>query len=258
VAIGWTGSEPDCTAGTTAPASRAATLRAINFVRSLGGLAPVTLSSTLNERSQLTALMMSANRRLSHQPPASWRCYTRTGAANAARSNLALAYPSLTSAGLVRLYMQELGESNRPVGHRRWLMNPFSTVMGTGATQTANAITVLGPTSTRRPNPGWVAWPTAGYFPDGLEPAGRWSLSAGNRTVSFRYARVRVSRNGQLVKTVKNPVVGGYAQPTMSWEMPDHLAKTGKFKVVVSGIRRSGSSKRYTKTYYVAMFTPAR
>jgi hypothetical protein len=201
---------------------------------------------------------MSANRRLSHHPSSSWRCYTRTGAANAARSNLALSYPAVTSGGVVGLYMKELGSSNRAVGHRRWLMNPFTTTMGSGATDTANAITVIGPTSRSRPNPAWVSWPTAGQFPAPLEPAGRWSLSAGNRAMSFRYASVRVYRNGALVRTVKNPVVGGYAQPTISWEMPDEVARSGAFKVVVSGIRRSGYKKRYTRTYGVYMFTPVR
>jgi hypothetical protein len=202
--------------------------------------------------------MMSANRRLSHHPSSSWRCYTRTGAANAARSNLALSYPSVTSGGVVGLYMKELGSSNRAVGHRRWLMNPMTTTMGSGATHTANAITVIGPTSRSRPNPAWVSWPTAGQFPAPLEPAGRWSLSAGNRAMSFRHAGVRVYRNGTLLRTVKNPVVDGYAQPTISWEMPDEVARSGSFKVVVSGIRRSGHTKRYTRTYRVYMFTPAR
>ena len=43
LATGWTGSDSRCDPGTTSAASRAATLRAVNFVRAMSGLAPVTL-----------------------------------------------------------------------------------------------------------------------------------------------------------------------------------------------------------------------
>ena len=191
---GWTGDDSGCRSGASSAASRAATLRAVNFVRSLGGLAPVSFEATLNARSQQTALIMSANQSLSHTPPRTWRCWTRTGSDNAGRSNLALSYPSITSAGLVGLYMGEPGTTNQAVGHRRWLMNPFATSMGTGSTGTANAITVIGPQSSSRPNPAWVSWPTAGWFPSPLEPHGRWSLSAGSTSTSFASATVRLRR----------------------------------------------------------------
>ena len=154
--------------------------------------------------------------------------------------------------------MEDDGSSNRVVGHRRWLMNPFSTMMGNGATDNANAITVIGSTSSSRPNPAWVSWPTPGYFPDALEPKGRWSLSAGNSTTNFSRASVRVTRNGKAVRVTKNPVHNGYAQPTLVWEMPGSVARSGTFKVAVSGIRRAGSKKRFSRSYTVTMFTPNR
>ena len=254
---GWTGSDSRCQAGTTSAASRAATLRAVNFVRSLSGLAPVTFSPTLNARSQQTALMMSANSSLSHTPPRNWRCWSAAGAANAGRSNLALSYPAITSSGLVELYMRDPGPSNAAVGHRRWLLNPFTTTMGTGATDTANAMTVVGPTAVRRPNPAWVSWPSAGYFPQTLEPGGRWSLSAGNRQMDFRRATVRVYRDGQPVRTTKLAVHPGYAQPTLVWQLPASVARTGTFQVVVRGARLPGSAESFGRSYVVRMFDPS-
>jgi uncharacterized protein YkwD len=256
VPTGWVGNDSRCIAGTQAPGSRTSTLRALNFARSLAGLAPVTFTNDLNSRAQLTALMMSANKALSHRPPSSWKCYTTTGAANAGMSNLALAYSALSSSGIVSLYLEDAGSSNRDVGHRRWLLNPFATTMGSGSTGTANALTVIGPTSASRPNPAAVSWPTAGWFPDTLEPSGRWSLSIGNRALSFRWATVRVWRNGTPVKILKNPVVDGYAQPTIVWQMPTNLSRSGNFKVEVSSIRKTAKSTRYTRTYTVRMFTP--
>ena len=258
VPTGYAADDTRCQRGSQSSTSRATTLRAINYVRSLAGLAPVSFSSTLNTRSQLTAVMMSANKKLSHYPTSSWKCYSLTAARNAARSNLALGYPEITSAGLVSMYMRDAGSTNTAVGHRRWLMNPFTTYMGSGATDTANAITVIGPTSTYRPNPSWVSWPSMGHFPNTLEPNGRWSLSAGHKGIDFRYAAVRVYRNGTLLRTVKQPVKTGYAMPTIVWEMPDSVARSGTFRVVVSGIRKAGTTKRYSRSYYVWMFTPTR
>jgi uncharacterized protein YkwD len=255
---GWTGDESRCVAGSQSSASRAATLRAINVARSLAGLAPVTFSADLNSRSQQSALMMSINRALNHHPPTSWKCYTATGGANAGRSNLALSYPSLTSAGLVSLYLEDPGSANRAAGHRRWLLNPFATTMGSGSTTTANAITVVGPTSSSRPNPSLVSWPTAGWFPSPLEPTGRWSLSLGDRSLSFRWASVRMWRDGTPITVTKNAVEDGYAQPTLVWELSPGQARSGTYKVQVSNIRASATSTRYTRTYVVRMFTPAK
>jgi uncharacterized protein YkwD len=254
---GYTGSDSSCQPGSTSAASRAATLRAANFTRSLGGLAPVRFSPTLNDRAQRTALLMSANQALSHAPPRGWRCWTSVGAANAGRSNIALSYPAITSAGVIELYMRDPGSDNGAVGHRRWLLNPFATTMGTGSTDTANAMTVIGPTAARRPNPAWVSWPTAGYFPQTLEPGGRWSLSAGNKQMDFRRATVRVYRNGKAVPATKLRVTGGYAQPTLVWQLAASAARSGTFKVVVRGAHLAGSSKSVGRTYVVRMFAPS-
>lgn len=254
---GYGGDVGKCEVGDTSAESRGATLRAINFVRSLAGLAPVSFSDDLNTRSQYTALMMSANRQLNHNPPPSWRCYTSTGAANAARSNLALWYPGITSSGVVGMYMNEAGAANTAVGHRRWLLNPFSTTMGSGATFDSNAITVVGPSSSYQPNPRYVGWPTAGWFPTPLEPSGRWSLSAGNARTSFSRASVAVYRNGVRISAQKDPVHNGYAQPTLVWEVPDSLATAGSFHVVVKGIRIGRKARKYSYAYDVSMFSPS-
>jgi uncharacterized protein YkwD len=256
VGTGYTGDDNRCQPGTTSAESRAATLRAVNFVRSMSGLAPVRFSPTLNARSQRTALLMSANGALSHTPPHGWRCWSQAGADNAARSNLALSYPSITSAGLVDLYLRDPGSDNGPVGHRRWLLNPFSTTMGSGSTDTANAMTVIGPTDTARPNPAWVSWPTAGYFPRPLEPGGRWSLSAGNKQMDFRRATVRVYRNGVALHATKLRVANGYAQPTLVWQLPAPSTRSGTFTVVVRGAHLAGSTASIGRTYVVRLFEP--
>lgn len=254
---GWLGgSLVGCLPGLSSLSSNAATLTALNYVRSLAGLAPVRLSSSLNYGAQRAALMMSANGALSHDPSRSWKCYSSAGASAAGRSNLALAYPSIGSGQIIDLYMDEPGSTNFAVGHRRWLLNPFATVVGTGSTNTANALTVIGPTSSSRPNPKYVPWPTAGYFPNAMEPNGRWSLSAGRRGTSFAKARIHVYRNGVAIPVHKFRVENGYAQPTLVWQMPAGISKTSAYRVVVKNIRRKGTHKRFKYAYTVRLFTP--
>jgi uncharacterized protein YkwD len=256
LSTGWTGSLSGCQAGLSSASSNAATLSALNYVRSLAGLAPVTLSPSLNAGAQAAALMMSANGALSHDPSSSWKCYTLAGDVAASRSNLALSYPTISSGQIVDLYMDDPGAGNAAVGHRRWLLNPFTTQVGTGSTDTANALTVIGPTSRTRPNPRYVGWPTAGYFPNAIEPDGRWSLSSGRRNVSFAKARVRVYQGTHRIAVRKYRVENGYAMPTLVWQMPAGFSKTGAFRVVVTHIKKRGSHKRLHKSYVVRLFTP--
>lgn len=257
VPIDWNGgSLSTCQAGGSSAASNQATLTALNYVRSLAGLAPVSLNATLNARAQAAALMMSANGTLSHSPSSGWKCYTPAGAAAAGRSNLALAYPSLTSGQIVDLYMDDPGSTNFAVGHRRWVLNPFTTQVGTGSTTTANALTVIGPRSAARPNPRWVGWPTAGYFPNAIEPNGRWSLSSGRSNISFARAKVRVYHNGVRVPVHQYRTENGYAQPTLVWQMPAGFSPTGAYRVIVGHIKKKGSRKLLHTAYTVNLFTP--
>lgn len=260
LSIDWLlGSILGCVPGVTSSATNQATLSSLNFVRSLAGLAPVTFSSTMNSSAQRAALIMAANEALSHNPSSSWKCWSSTGAAAAAKSNLALSYPSLKAGRIVELYMDDPGSSNTSVGHRRWLLNPFTTTMGSGSTPTANAITVVGPTNAARPNPKWVSWPTAGYFPNPMEPNGRWSLSSGYKDVSFRYASVSVYKSdGTKVSGVRKYTPhGGYAQPTLVWQMPSSFPKSATYSVVVTGIKKAGYSGSLKSTYKVRLFTPS-
>lgn len=256
--IGWLGgSILGCLPGLASLFSTNATLTSLNYVRSLAGLAPVVFSPALNAGAQQAALMMDANNQLSHNPSSNWRCWTQSGATAASRSDLALAWPTINSGQIIDLYMTDGGSSNIAAGHRRWLLNPFSTVMGSGSTSTANALTVIGPTSAYRPNPRYVSWPTAGWFPNPMEPQGRWSLSSGLNSVSFARARVAVYDGAHRLAVHKYPVENGYAQPTLVWQMPAGISQTHPYRVVVTGIRQAHHRRALSYTYTVRLFTPS-
>ncbi len=256
VRTGFTGSVLGCLPGTDSPASLTATMRAINLMRGLNHLDPVTFSARLNDRSMLTALMIAANRTLSHYPDQSWLCYTRAGARNAADSNLAYRYPRINPVGVVRMYMTDDGAENRSVGHRRWLLYPFTTTMGSGTTHTTNAMHVRGDTTRTRHNPAWVSWPSRGWFPAPLVPGRRWSLSSGHRHADFSHARVRVHRNGHRVRVSRIAAGDRYGMPTVVWHLHERIHPRATYHVVVRNVRIHGRS--VDRSYWVELFRPRR
>lgn len=249
VPIGWDGSAAGCVAGAPSPTAQAATLSTVNYFRAQSGLPSVTFDPGLSYGAQQAALMMTANNSLSHTPPGWWRCWTGPGADAAARSNL-----SLGTAGAqgVTAMMQDSGASNTPVGHRRWILDPTRTTMGAGSTSNALALQVMGASRARLDtNP--VAWPSAGYFPRELEPGRRWSLSIPG--ADFSGASVTVTGpGGQQISTSRHAPVGGYADPTLVWEMNNLIEHGGlpdrTYRVTVNGIRGWWSSSH---TYNVTM-----
>lgn len=258
VSVGWTGSVSGCKAGSTSAAQRHATKTAINFYRGMGGLKPVSLDSSLTAKAQQAALMMKANKKLSHAPASSWKCASSTGKEAAGNSNLAL---GSSGAQAISKYMLDPGSSNNMVGHRRWIMYPPTKKMGSGSTSTTNALWVLGggwvtPSGT----PSFVAWPNAGYFPAPLEPKGRWSLSA-TGDVDFSKATISVKdSSGRALKVTKQPVVNGYGSNTVVFQVsglkkPAGTA-TASYSVQVANFTRTGSSTKITRNYTVKIFNP--
>ncbi len=238
VPTGWTGDLARCKAGTISARSAAATVDAVNFARELAGLRPVRLDAAKSHKAQAAALIMAANGFLTHQPPKSAKCWTRAGYEGASHGNLSLGWGSDGTPGVDPLsaatgpravvgYLTDPGGSNVIVGHRRWLLYQQLSTIGTGDTFTANSIHVI---DGYRPPAGrvWVSWPTAGYFPIELEPAGRWSLSYPG--ADFSRATVTVTTPDGRVRTRKLPIANGYGDNTIAWQMAlpaGYLASAG-------------------------------
>ncbi len=254
----WSGATAGCKAGTISDKSRAATKESINFVRAMAGLEPVGFKSTWSSSAQKAALLMAANKSLSHDPPSNWACWTKDGANAAGRSNLSLAYPNLTSGMIVDLYMDDDGDSNIYAGHRRWLLNPFTNAMGNGSTSNTNAVFVVGNYDYSNANPRWVSWPTPGFFPSKIEPNHRWSLSSGNTKTDFSAARITMrTASGRSIKVTKWPVGNGYAMPTLVFQVGE--AKAGvRYRVTVRNIKRAGTTRTFSHSYRVRLFVPHR
>ncbi len=252
---GWTGSVAGCNPGATSQAYTNATLSAVNFFRAMTGLpADITLNPVKNAGAQAAALMMTANNSLSHTPPPTWTCYTTTGADAAGRSNLAL---GAGGARAIRLYIQDSGTNNGPVGHRRWILYPRIVEMGTGSTANSNALWVTGSAGTRPASPEFVAWPSRGYVPYDLVFR-RWSFSPNTAaTVNFTSTTVTMTQDGVPLPLQILPEVKGYGDATLVWEaqptlaagMPDRTITVRLDNVIVGGVPR-------TYEYTVIAFDP--
>lgn len=249
---GWTGSTRPCRAGHPSGKANRATLSSINFARALAGLDRVVLQRTLSSRAQKAALIMAANKSLSHDPPKGWRCWSRAGHHAAGKSNLALSWPRITAGGAVEMYLTDGGSSNTAVGHRRWVLNPDADKFGNGLTSTSNALYVLGRQDSSNTDPDWVPWPTAGFFPAPLEPNGRWSLSSGADGADFSAARVTVTRGAATLSTTTYPVKNGYGQATLVFDVQG-LGETGTYDVTVSNIRGAAGTSH---SWRVKLFRP--
>jgi uncharacterized protein YkwD len=232
-----------CTVRSTSLARQKRVITAVNVMRNLVGVDSVTLDTRLSAKARKAALIQHYQGYLSHFPDPSARCYTKAGADGAAHSNLAY---GPTGADVVLLYMADWGDSNRPVGHRRWIHAPSTDTMGTNQVGIFNALYVVGQTSDVNPSPPWLRWPSAGYFPAQLEPNGRWSFSATrSRDVDLAQANVVVRSGGRKLGIRKYPPTGGYGyQTTLTWDFNERIVvrpgATRTFRVTITGIRQRG------------------
>lgn len=160
---------------------------------------------------------MIANGMLSHTPPPSWTCFTLDGSEAASNSNIAIGGDGPTA---VDLYMEDDGDVNEPVGHRRWLLFPSQETMGTGSVTAsngfffgANAIWVIGGFGGGASQP--AAWPPEGFVPFQVV-YDRWSYSRPNG--DFSGATVTMTQDGNPVVVDVLPIQNGFGDNTLVWE----------------------------------------
>ncbi len=248
-------------------------LQTLNAIRALHRLPAVAYSGADEPGAQQAALMMAANAQLSHEPPASWRCYTPLGAETAGASNL---YGGLGS-GLTLLsdeqvmagWLTEVDNlTAENVGHRRWLLDPFlgsiayGRVAGRHATYTRSDAAVMkvfdtagaaGPTG---PLPPYVAYPFEDYparlfdtrallsFGVVANATNRWA----NGNVSFANAAVVVRARGGGTLTVSRVRYDndGYGLPNNLQFFVSGLQTNVIYDVSVNGVSVGGASTNYS------------
>ena len=171
------GSTTACTPYTTSAAQQVATASALNFARGLVGEGPVRLDPAYDLKAAKAALIMAANKSLSHDPPRPGPAGPRPATTRPVCSNLQLSSGTATAARVAELYLDDPGSGNAGAGHRRWVLRPEATTMGSGNARGdwfANDLYVFtfADDSSTAPARAYYAWPSAGWFPSPLEPGG--------------------------------------------------------------------------------------
>jgi uncharacterized protein YkwD len=263
VSPGWTGHHASCNPGTTTAAFKEAVALRINYFRQMAGMPSILgFKDEYNQKAQAAALMMSVNRNLSHTPPPSWLCYTDDGYSGASSSNL---YLGIYGPAAISGYVLDPGSGNYFVGHRRWILYPQTRYMGTGDVPpqsgypAGQALWVFDHDNmwgsrpdTREP---FVAWPPPGYVPYQVVYP-RWSFAYAG--ADFASATVTMTRNGQPIGTTVSPVVNGFGENTLVWELSEAVPQPPDndiiYDVTVHNVVINGQPQQFS--YAVIIFNP--
>lgn len=140
-------------------------LNAVNYVRAIAGLSPVSLSQEKNDLAQAGALLLAAGE-FSHtpsQPAGMPDDLYKKGYQATSTSNIGQGYQDLWEFTLS--CANDNGVSS--LGHRRWLLAPGLTTIGMGYVE-RSATTVVVDGFAGANGPDLVTWPSEGVFPAGL------------------------------------------------------------------------------------------
>lgn len=252
-AMEFTGNVSTCSPGTTSTAYQLSVLQRVNWYRQMAGLPDVVYNSANHAAAQAGALISAAEKRLSHTPAATAKCYTSVGYTGTSSSNLALGGAGVRA---IDMYIDDFGDNNAAVGHRRWILSPKLRGIATGdipqlpspQNSAANALFVFDTIPPVTPRYGGVAWPPPGYVPDKVVFA-RWSYV--RLGANFANAEVVVTGPGGIVPvTIENREdfvgPGVVFTPTL----PVTRNADTQYTVTVSGITGAPSS---TVTYNVVI-----
>ena len=252
----FTGDVDACEAGTTGDAFRDSVIQRVNWYRAMAGIDPVAENREFSATAQAKALILLAENRLDHHPTPEWACYRDIdirGGENIGIGNRGAGVRGVDS------YMRDAGDNNLPVGHRRQILEPRVSAIGTGNVRRnsgryrfANAMHLnydaVAASGTREVR-GFVAWPPAGFVPAGVV-WGRWSFSLDS--ADFAGANVRVDDGTGAVSVQVLDRTADIGSPGIVWAVAgdrnSNLLGTPRngdrcYTVTIDGVRVEGDEQ---------------
>lgn len=262
--MNWSGNVSNCNEGTVSATYIAAQASRLNYYRAMAGIdGKVVFADSLNRKAQKAVLMLSEAGVLTHAVKKSWKCHSADGEWAVINSNLA--QTGGTNPDFITQYIADKGDNNVDAGHRRWLLSPAVTVMGTGnmlhpkSKIAYNALPMnLSPFLTTRmaTRDDYVCWPVAGYMPYQLVFP-RWSFHLSG--ADFSESTVSVQKQGKLVAaTIVSNTDTDYGDNALIWEMEAVAKPTAdqSYEVTIQNVRKGGQIRSFT--YTVTVIDPAR
>ncbi len=226
----WSGAVASCEAGDISADGRENALRFFNLIRWLSDLPTLVTEDTRNQQAQACALMMTANKALSHMPPMDWKCYTDLGAKGASTSNIS-GGPGVSS---VLDYMVDTGNETT-FGHRRIILSNELGPIGLGSAGKGGSSCMQNIGGTGKATKAWMAWPPPGAFPiQAYTDTYKRSLDTTGWSVQ--------SKSIDLSKAQVTVMSGGVAQPVKVEQLTGNYGNNKAIRIVLDGWKASAGS----------------
>ncbi|NOZ12911.1 MAG: CAP domain-containing protein [Acidobacteria bacterium] len=271
-----------------------AAFREINRIRAMHRLPPVRYRSDLDRISANAALIITANRNMTHYPAPASKCYSEKAAKISSHSNLLFHIYHLWSPSSKKKRIPDIlarlkdniistrqivadwiiDKNVFPLGHRRWLLNPFLTSISFGRVDsisnkgkrweliTGAALAYNSGRSVKElPRNFFVACPYGNYPASLFDPNEVFSFSAvpisanvfGNRFVNFEKAVITIKdEHGNILKVhdIKWDNVAYGVPDVLMWRTPG--VKPGiLYNVTISNVFFGNSPRNYHYSFRI-------
>ena len=248
--VNWSGDLNHCNAGSLSKKYYDNMLERIKFFRRMIGVSDdVIFKQEYNKQAQDAALIMNANKLLSHHPKENLSCYSESGYQGASHGNL---YMGRWGSDCIDGYIADAGVAG--VGHRRWIFNPFNSHFGTGSslgesgsgyTYGYNCLVVITDENDYESENYFkefpITWPMKGYFPKEFLSIYPWSFSLVG--ADFSKVKILVKQGGVNKKVKKETLKSGYAQKTISWNIKSELNLEKPIKVILLDVYKENGER---------------
>jgi hypothetical protein len=269
-----------CRGGLLHEAEKQRVKSGLNDIRQRHGLAPIGRELAAEPAVTQAALMLAGNGQLTHNPPASWRCYSAEGAGMVAKSLLSggLTAPNIAFHTPVQDIVAWLTDvsavESETVSHRRILLDPFlanvayGRVSGKVSRRNAGLASVLKVSYAKTAGatesmPQLIAYPyhdyPLRYFAEGailsLSLLIDASRKSANAEVDFSGARISVNTGRGKSMAVRNIRFDNHyfgLPNNLQFKLPD-LAPNVRYEVRIDGVRVRGA---VTSFHYWFRITP--
>lgn len=170
---------------------------------------------------QSAAFMIKENNEVDHHPPKTWKYYSEAGANGAAHSCLGLSdFSYFPQTSFITGFIQEPGEINSFVGHRRWILFSKVKKFSYGATDKSEALYCIEEFSKDTVKTDFIAYPWNGYVPANLIFR-KWSFAIPEgHDVNFKHVKITIKNNvGNSIPFEMYPENPDYPDKTITWKM---------------------------------------
>lgn len=255
----WTGDVNSCDPGTISQSVKDKITQRINYFRALVGVTNnITLDATKNGKCQEAALMQNANGTLDHctgmngAPCNNWNCSTADAIEASQKSNLGAG--NWTSFNPINQWIQDSGNGNQALGHRRWILYSRAQEMGIGLTPNYSAQWVIGDFTPTATYDEFIAYPPNGYIIRDLVYA-RWSFNIPGADFSSATVTITDQDNNNVPVNIIS-INGGFGDPVIAFEPVGIITDSDedvKYTVTVANIAGAAQT---SYTYDVWIIPP--